>query len=80
MSFPKATLKEQVEVFLSCQDLIKTDFRSKSDPFVVVYLKDRRTNKQFKEIGRTEVIMDVKYFKIYLLNSKHPKITKNTFF
>jgi len=48
-------LKESVELFVSCRDLVQKDFASKSDPFVVIYLK---SNDKFKEIGRTEVIYD----------------------
>lgn len=52
-------LKEKVELFLSCRDLIKKDFGSESDPFVVVYLKSSSPNNNtFKEIGRTETIYD----------------------
>ena len=49
-------LKEKVELFISCKDLVQKDFNSKSDPFVVVYIRDRKSN--FVELGRTEVIKD----------------------
>ena len=50
-------LKQPIELFIACRDLIKKDANSKSDPFVVVYMKDSK-NKQWHEIGRTEVIYD----------------------
>lgn len=50
-------LKERVELFISCSDIIKKDFNSNSDPFVVVYLRSSN-NQVFREIGRTEVIYD----------------------
>eukprot|EP01084_Bolivina_argentea_P057863 105676_1 len=53
-------LKEKVELFIECRDIIKTDITSNSDPFVVVSLKSSKQN-QFFEIGRTEVIYDNHY-------------------
>eukprot|EP01084_Bolivina_argentea_P057865 105680_1 len=50
-------LKQRIELFIACRDLIKKDTQSKSDPFVVVYIKDSKT-KHWMEIGRTEVIYD----------------------
>lgn len=50
-------LKESIEIFVSCRDLIKKDVHSKSDPFIILYVKDSK-NKSFVEIGRTEVIYD----------------------
>jgi len=50
-------LKQPIELFIACRDLIKKDMNSKSDPFVVVYIKDSK-NKRWEEIGRTEVIYD----------------------
>jgi len=41
---------------LSCNDLIKMDSFSKSDPMTVVYLQDSTTGGKFVEIGRTETI------------------------
>lgn len=49
-------LKEKVELFLSLKDLIGKDRNSKSDPFIVVSLK--QNGKSFVEIGRTEVVQD----------------------
>ena len=52
-------LKEKVELFISCKDLIQKDFNSKSDPFVVVYIRGR--DGVFAEMGRTEAIQDNAY-------------------
>eukprot|EP01084_Bolivina_argentea_P033494 61941_1 len=54
------TLKERVELFISCKDIIKKDLNSKSDPFVVVYIKSNKSGR-FEELGRTEVIYDNHY-------------------
>mmetsp|Transcript_58339 Transcript_58339/g.71338 ORF Transcript_58339/g.71338 Transcript_58339/m.71338 type:complete len:644 (-) Transcript_58339:40-1971(-) len=48
-----AYLKEQVEFYVSCNDLPKLDMTSDSDPFVVVYIRNSPT-LQFKELGRTK--------------------------
>lgn len=45
----------QVELRISCRDLLDLDITSKSDPMCVVYLKDSYSDKYY-EIGRTEVI------------------------
>ena len=50
-------LKQRIELFIACRDLVKKDANSKSDPFVVVYIKDSKT-KHWMELGRTEVIYD----------------------
>eukprot|EP01083_Nonionella_stella_P029949 82269_1 len=54
--YSQSHLKEEVELFLSCHDLVQKDFNSKSDPFVVVYI--RKKNAKFEELGRTETIQD----------------------
>jgi len=48
---------QEVEIFLSGHDLPKLDTFSKSDPFLVVYMKSGY-GKQWREVGRTETIMD----------------------
>ena len=52
-------LKQKVELFISCKDLIQKDFNSKSDPFCVAYIRNRQGN--FDELGRTEVLKDNEY-------------------
>ena len=54
-----------VRIFIECQNLIDKDTFSKSDPFVVVKLKNSNT-PAFIELGRTEVKM----------NNLSPKFTK----
>lgn len=46
-----------VRIFVECQNLIDKDTFSKSDPFVVVKMKNS-TQPAFAEIGRTEVKMN----------------------
>ena len=64
-AFAETVLSEQIELFLSCADLPKKDVFSKSDPFVVVYLKENQG--RFNEIGRSEVIY----------NNHFPKFSKS---
>lgn len=47
----------QVEMSLSCRNLINKDVISKSDPFCVIWMKESWQERYF-EIGRTEVIDD----------------------
>ncbi|CAG2112889.1 unnamed protein product, partial [Medioppia subpectinata] len=47
----------QIEMTLSCRNLINKDILSKSDPFCLVQMKDSWSEK-FNEIGRTETITD----------------------
>eukprot|EP01084_Bolivina_argentea_P024001 44805_1 len=56
--FSQSHLKEKVDLFISCKDLVKKDFDSESDPFCVVYI---RKNNHFEEIGRTETVKDNEY-------------------
>merc|ERR1712159_577958 len=65
---PFVTPVQQIELNVSCRNLLDMDLFSKSDPFVVVYMQSQ--DKQWREIGRTETIMDnlnldfVKSFKV----------------
>jgi hypothetical protein len=54
-----------VRIFIECQNLIDKDTFSKSDPFVVVKMKNSNA-PAFIELGRTEVKM----------NNLSPKFTK----
>lgn len=47
----------QVELTVSCRNLINTDLLSKSDPYCVVSMKEPWQD-QYYEIGRTEIIND----------------------
>lgn len=44
-----------LELSIQCQDLAQMDVNSNSDPFVIVYMAE---NGKWKELGRTEVLID----------------------
>jgi Ca2+-dependent lipid-binding protein len=46
---------QKLELFISCRSLADMDTFSKSDPYVILYLKK---NNQWFEHSRTETIMD----------------------
>ena len=48
-------LKSKIELFIECNNLPNLDTFSKSDPMVVVSLKDEQKNC-YQEIGRTEIV------------------------
>lgn len=54
---PNSMPTSQVELSLSCRNLINTDILSKSDPYCVVYMRES-WQEQYYEITRTEVIKD----------------------
>lgn len=63
-----------IQLSISCQNLYQMDKRSNSDPFVVVYMT---MEGYYKEIGRTEILIDEKkYFYNYNF-IKQSKIYKN---
>ena len=45
----------KLELFISCRSLINMDSFSKSDPYVILYVK---MNNIWQEYSRTETIMD----------------------
>lgn len=47
----------QVELTLSCRNLINADIISKSDPFCIVWMKEP-WQEQYYEVARTETIDD----------------------
>ena len=47
----------KLEISLACTNLINMDFFSKSDPMIVVFMKNKNTNR-WQELGRTETIDD----------------------
>ncbi|RWS12337.1 uncharacterized protein B4U79_04843 [Dinothrombium tinctorium] len=47
----------QIELSISCRNLLDCDILSKSDPQCIVYLKDSYGN-QYYELGKTEIIYD----------------------
>ena len=48
---------QKVEIFISCRTLKNKDVFSKSDPFVVFYLKSN-VNSAMSRVGQTETIQD----------------------
>lgn len=48
----------QIELTLSCRNLINADVISKSDPYCVVWVQEARWQDKYFEIGRTETIDD----------------------
>ncbi|VDI40200.1 Hypothetical predicted protein [Mytilus galloprovincialis] len=52
-----AVPSSQVEISVSCRSLRDCDMLSKSDPMVVVFCKDSKSD-QYYEFGRSEVIQD----------------------
>eukprot|EP01080_Neovahlkampfia_damariscottae_P002551 gene2551-3513_t len=53
------SLSTQVELTISCKDLIKLDLLSQSDPKVFIELKNKKTS-QWQFIGQTETLKDAK--------------------
>lgn len=45
--------RDQVEVYFSCRNLVIKDLTSKSDPYLVVYM--RTANKNWAVVGKTEI-------------------------
>uniref|UniRef100_A0A6A7G4L2 Copine-3-like isoform X2 n=2 Tax=Hirondellea gigas TaxID=1518452 RepID=A0A6A7G4L2_9CRUS len=58
-----ANLSSKIEIYVQCSNLVSHDLLSKSDPFVVLYL--RGISGQFEQIGRSETIK----------NSENPKFS-----
>eukprot|EP00455_Lapot_gusevi_P031191 TRINITY_DN33718_c0_g1_i1.p1 TRINITY_DN33718_c0_g1~~TRINITY_DN33718_c0_g1_i1.p1 ORF type:complete len:165 (-),score=17.72 TRINITY_DN33718_c0_g1_i1:31-525(-) len=48
----------RVELFFSCRDLPRMDYLSKSDPQVYVFLKNTAQERNFNQIGSTEMILN----------------------
>lgn len=71
----------QVELSISCTNLLDLDMISKSDPQVIVYMKDTWQQKYF-EVGRTEIIDDnlnPHFVKKILLNFNFETVQKLKF-
>ncbi len=51
-------LSNPLEIHFSCQSLPNLDITSKTDPFVILYLKDDAKGRPWSEVGRTEQIRD----------------------
>lgn len=71
----------QIELTISCRNLLNRDITSKSDPFCVVKMKESWQN-HFVEIGRSECIMDTlspSWVKKFLINYSFETIQKIKF-
>lgn len=71
----------QIEMTLSCENLLNTDVLSKSDPFCIVYMKESWQDKFF-EIGRTEKINDnlnPKWVKKFIIDFNFESVQKIRF-
>lgn len=71
----------QIEMTISCRNLLNRDITSKSDPFCVVKMKEPWQNR-YPEIGRTESIRDnlnPEWVKKFLINYSFETIQKLKF-
>lgn len=71
----------QIEMTLSCRNLINTDILSKSDPYCMVQMKESWQDKYF-EIGRTETIDDnlnPEWVKKFIINYNFETVQKMRF-
>lgn len=71
----------QIEMTLSCRNLINTDLISKSDPYCIVSIKDSHQDRYF-EVGRTERIDDnlnPEWVKKFILNYNFETVQKMKF-
>lgn len=76
-----ASCTSQIEMILSCENLLNLDVMSKSDPFCIVQMKESWQNNFF-EIGRTEQIDDnlnPEWVKKFILNYNFETIQKIRF-
>lgn len=76
-----AACTSQIEMILSCENLMNLDVMSKSDPFCIVNMKESWQNNFF-EIGRTEQIDDnlnPQWVKKFILNYNFETIQKIRF-
>ncbi len=51
-------LSNPLEIHFACQSLPNLDFGSKTDPFVILYIKEATGDGKWVEVGRTEQIRD----------------------
>lgn len=76
-----AACTTQIEMILSCENLLNLDVMSKSDPFCVVHMKESWQNSFF-EIGRTEHVDDnlnPQWVKKFIVNYNFETIQKIRF-
>ncbi len=71
----------QIEMTISCRNLMNTDLMSKSDPYCLVSMKENHQDRYF-EIGRTERIDDnlnPEWVKKFILNYNFETVQKMKF-
>lgn len=67
----------QIELTLSCRNLINADVISKSDPYCVVWMQESGWQDKYYEIGRTETIDDnlnPNFVKKFIVNYNFGKV------
>lgn len=72
----------QVEITLSCRNLINADIITKSDPYCVIWMQEPRWQNQYYEIARTETIDDTlhpQWVKKVILNYSFESVQKLKF-
>ncbi|KAG4072311.1 hypothetical protein HA402_004243 [Bradysia odoriphaga] len=80
-STASAACTSQIEMTLSCQNLLNCDVMSKSDPFCIVQMREPWQGNYF-EVGRTEMIDDnlnPEWVKKFILNYNFETIQKIRF-
>lgn len=71
----------QIEMTISCKNLLNRDITSKSDPFCIVRMKES-WQETFVEVGRTETILDnlsPEWVKKFLINYSFETIQRMSF-
>ncbi len=72
----------QIEMTLSCRNLINADILSKSDPYCIVWMKESQWQEKYYEVGRTERIDDnlnPEWVKKFILNFNFESVQKMKF-
>lgn len=72
----------QIEMTISCKNLINADYLSKSDPFCVIWMQEPRWQDKYYELARTETIDDTlnpQWVKKLILNYNFESVQKIKF-
>lgn len=78
---PGSLPTSQIELTISCRNLLNLDITSKSDPFCIVKMKETWQDAYF-EVGRTEIIKDnlnPEWVKKFLINYSFETVQKIKF-
>ena len=68
--FDTANVHEQVEIFISCKNLIDLDNLDKSDPYAILNVQDENS-KEWCSLGKTEVVannLNPSFSKSFMVN------------